>query len=194
MAWVDLGKRVRSVNAIITNAERRYGKDSKLVQSVYKSIEEAYGVEGKKRFSTPSAGASLRDVGKIDRALERIRMSSFFTKAGRDEMNKKSRETWMREHSDMDVKAFDRFIRAKSELGSLIYGTSEQIIAELNENGRQLTDRQFKAIVNSYAKKMKDGSFRSGDEPEFFEYLYSESKRLQDEKVSKSGKRKIYGT
>lgn len=194
MAWQDFNRRIKSANAIILNAEKRYGKDSKIVQSIYKSISYAYGTESvKRRFSLPPTGAKLIDVAKIDRALKRVELSNSLTKEGRKRTYEKSRDTWAKNNPDMDISNFDKFITAKEELGSLIYGESEQILNELDMLPETLTKKDFKAIVKSYNKAMINGEFSEGEEPNFFEYLRDEGSRIINDKLEKSNRKQFYG-
>lgn len=197
MAWVDFKKRIRSVNAKITVAERIYGKDSKLLKSVYKSLENAYGTAegGKRRFTAPPTGWALKDIAKIDRALQRIEISPFFSKAGRESMGVKARETWKERNADTDVRAYDFFIKAKQELGGLIYATSAQIIETLDQSDYMPTKKEFDKIVNDYKNDLENNVFiqRGEDNPQFFEYLYDKIKLMENEKLEKRGKGKFYG-
>lgn len=198
VAWESFKKRIRSANAMVLNAERRYGKDSKLVQSIYKSIEQAYNSpEGsKRRFTAPPTGVKLQDIAKIDRALKRVETSRLMTKAGRESISKKSRETWQERNKDIDVRYFDMFIKAKEELGSLIYATSSHIINELNNSSYKLTKAEFNRILQDYKDDINSNIFiqKGEDNPQFFEYLYDKIKELEHEKMAKRGKKKFYGT
>lgn len=193
MAWQDFNKRIRSVNAKLLNAERRNGKDSKYMKKVYKSINSAYGTVGKTRFSSPKKNASLREIAKIDRALQRIELSEFFSKEGRERTYQKSKATWKSRNEDFDERTFDMFITAKQTLGSLIYGTSEQIINELNNLEEPISKKNFRKIVNEYREKMTEGEFEQGDEPQFFEYLAERSQEIYNEKMERRRKKRIWG-
>lgn len=196
MAWQDFRQRMRRANMMILNAEKRYGKDSKFVKSIYKSLSESYGNVGgveKRRFTLPKDNLNLRDVAKIDRALKRVELSKSLTKAGRDETYKKSRATWHERNSNMDISNFDKFLTAKEELGSLIYGESEQILNELNMLPETLSKRDFNKIVKEYNRYMANGEFDEGEEPRFFEYLRERGDEIINDKLEKSGKKQFFG-
>lgn len=196
MAWLDLKRRIKSANARITNVERVYGKDSKFVKSIYKSLESAYGVGGgeKRRFTTPADNAKLVDIAKIDRALQRIEMSAYTSKAGRDAAYKKSRESWAKENPDKDIRAFDMFIKAKEELGEMVYKTSSQIINEVDK-AVGLSKKDFKEIIQQYKDDIENDVFTEmGEEnPHFFEYLHDKVKELENEKMARRSKKKFFG-
>lgn len=197
MAWVDFKKRIRSVNAKLTVAERIYGKDSKLMKSVYKSLENAYGTAegGKRRFSAPRSGWSLQEVAKIDRALQRIEVSPFFSKEGRKAMGERAKRSWIERNPDHDVRSYDFFIKAKQELGGLIYATSSQIIETLEQSDYRLSKKEFNKIVESYKNDLNNDIFikRGEDNPQFFEYLYDKIKELEHDRVAKGSRKKFYG-
>lgn len=203
MAWVDLKQRIRRANALVLNAERRYGKDSDIVKSIYKSISNAYGVDfktdnkgvvtsAKKRFTTPPDGAKLIDIAKVDRALRRVELSKSLSEQGRKETYEKSKMTWIERNLDKNANIFDQFIYAKETLGSLIYGESSQIIDELSEMPESLTNRDFRKIVKEYNQLMQDGE-NSEDQPRFFDFLHDRGEQIVNDRMAKRSKKSFLG-
>lgn len=203
MAWVDLKQRIRSVNAIVLNAERRFGKDSDTVKYIYKTISSAYGAEfktdkkgvvtsAKKRFTTPPDGGKLAEIAKIDRALRRIELSNSLTAQGRKETYEKSKMTWIERNLDKNANIFDQFIYAKEMLGSLIYGESSQIIDELSEMPENLSNRDFRKIVKEYNELMQNGE-DSDNQPRFFDFLHDRGEQIVNDRMEKRSKKLFYG-
>lgn len=200
MAWVDVKQRMRRANALILNAEKRYGKDSAIVKSIYKSVSGAYGVEystnkkgdviaAKRRFTALPDNVKLIDIAKIDRALKRIELSDSLTKEGRQRTYEKSKMTWIERNLDKNSGIFDQFIYAKDMLGSLIYGESSQIIDELANMPESLNNRDFKKIVKEYSQLATTGE----DFPRFFDFLHDRGEEIVNDRMAKRSKKRFFG-
>lgn len=200
MAWVDVKQRMRRANALILNAERRYGKDSTIVKSIYKSVSSAYGVEystnkkgeviaAKRRFTALPDNVKLIDIAKIDRALKRIELSDSLTKEGRQRTYEKSKMTWIERNLDKNSGIFDQFIYAKEMLGSLIYGESSQVIDELANMPDSLSNRDFRKIVKEYNELATTGE----DFPRFFDFLHDRGEEIVNDRMAKRSKKRFFG-
>lgn len=122
------------VNARILNAEKRYGKDSAIVQRVYDTINRLYGTEGKTRYTLLPRDATFREKAKIQRGIEMVEQSPYFSKEGRQKMKEKSMQTFAKGHNYSDAqieKLYDFFQQSVNwdkikELAG--EGYSEQVI------------------------------------------------------------------
>lgn len=77
---------LRSINAKILNVERIYGKDSKITQRIYETINRAYKTQGMTRFRKLNRTASFSDEIRIINAYEHIINSPFTSQEGRRQM------------------------------------------------------------------------------------------------------------
>ena len=102
-------KRVQSVNAKILNMEKRYGKDSQIVQRVYHTLNKAMGTEGKTRY-TYKGVVSLRKFNMIDRGLSLVENSLYASAEGRKKLRQKTRDVFKKTYSEIDTeRMFDFF-------------------------------------------------------------------------------------
>lgn len=106
------------VNAQILNAEKRYGKESAILQRVYDTINKAYGTEGRTRFKMPSSDATFKEKTIIDRAMDTVLVSKYMSAAGRREMIRKSKESFSKSHdySDAQVEKLYDFFENSADL------------------------------------------------------------------------------
>lgn len=206
MAWQDLGKRMRRANALILNAERRYGRDSDIVKYIYKNLSSAYGVDfkvdkngvvinAKKRFTTPPKESKLIEIAKIDRALKRVELSKSLTAQGRKETYEKSKMTWIERNLSKNADIFDQFIYAKEKIGHLIYGTSSQIIDELNKMPDGLSNSDYKKIINEYKRMSVDRKrIEEGIPlPYFFDFLKDRGAEIVNDRMEESSSKRFFG-
>lgn len=91
----SINKRVQSVNAMVQNAERRYGKDSQIVKRMHYTIERAIGREGATRFSYIKDNATLRDINRYDRGLALIENSAYATEEGRKAVRERAYNSFL---------------------------------------------------------------------------------------------------
>lgn len=85
---------LRSINAKILNVERIYGKDSKITQRIYETINRAYGTSEKTRFTSIPKTTSFSTSIKILHAYEQVLNSPFTSAAGRKNMAKRWKESF----------------------------------------------------------------------------------------------------
>lgn len=111
----NLESRIRSVNARILNTEKRYGKDSQIVQRIYSTINKIYGTEGKTRYSIPKGELSLRELNKIERGVALVEESRYTSKAGREYLRNASMKSFANNNmhskfTDVEIeKLYDMF-------------------------------------------------------------------------------------
>lgn len=166
MAMTDLSKRIRSINAKILNAEKRLGKDNRVVQYVYKTIEQSTGKKGATRFSMPKDSKSLRTLSKLDRGLKQIESSKWLSKKGREEIVEKARESFSlshEEYTDKEVEEFYWFFKQDiySKLREVSLGQSEFVIDAIGDMRRQgISKKRVVEIMKDYITNNNDLSFR----------------------------------
>lgn len=162
----DLSKRLKSANARILNAEKRLGKENRVVQFIYKTIEQSTGKKGATRFSMPKNKKSLRQLSKLERGLSKIESSKWLTKEGRADIVSKARESFSlshEEYTDKEVEEFYWFFKQDiySKLREMSYGQSEFLvdsIADLRKQG--LSKKKILQIMKDYTLNNNDKSFR----------------------------------
>ncbi len=95
MRWSK--KKYYALNAKILNLERRYGKDSQIVQRVYHTIGRAYGVKSKSRFSSIS-DLTGKEKQKVYKAFEAISQSEYMSAEGRARIRERAKSSFGKYH------------------------------------------------------------------------------------------------
>lgn len=133
----SLTKRIRSVNARILNTRKRYGADSSIAKRIDFTLEKIYG-EGAKYYSLPK-DADLRTLNKITRGVELVENSIYTSKAGREELRIKVRESFkeneLHDFSDVNIeKMYDLFeSEIWPKLREIMDHGSDLFLNELND-------------------------------------------------------------
>lgn len=86
-------KRIKSVNARILNTRKRYGDDSQIVRRIDATLSRIYKDESVKYYKIPK-NANLRQLNLIERGLEKIENSLYTSKSGREELVRKTKESF----------------------------------------------------------------------------------------------------
>lgn len=205
MAWVDLRRRVRQANNRITRMEKIYGtydKDgnikSPVMKRVYKTLEEVYGRPAT-RYKI-SDNMSLRQLSKIDTALELLLNSAYSTAAGRRDIQRKAEKSWQENNPDISLKAYRSWLSLKKEMQSFVYESSEQLIAEIDDiMAMGYTEKDIMEIAIEYTKKLEEPSY-SESAPSFIDYLFGRASDVYRERELEGSsddeileKRRFYG-
>lgn len=192
MKRVDLVKRTRSVNAMLLNVQKRYGKDSHISQRMRKTVEKVMG-QGKTRFSTSKLNnASLREISNFDTALSFIENSAYSTKAGRQRMEEQARITFIENNPSLDVSGYDKMIAFKQEMDKYlrsvkasdekrynklvatvagnIYADSFNLIDELSDN-EDIKPQELVQYSKEYIEYLNDNTIDNDSKIHFFEYI-----------------------
>lgn len=158
--FIKLTTRIRRVNAQILAAERKYGKDSKIVQRVYHYLNLGQGTEGLTRYRTPKGDASLAQLAKLDRALTAAENSAYLSKEGRKKILENARATFSSSLDDYGydlsekevVNLYDTFLSVKNVASEITSRESWQVIDEITEamQDEGLTKRQIVNIAKDY--------------------------------------------
>ncbi len=170
--------RVRRINAQLIATEKRYGKDSQIMQRVYSTINMAQGTTGKTRFSTQYYGETFKQRAIFEQALSKVESSYYTTARGRKELSQKIFSSFEKTHSDWSAKKIDElfdFFEYGADMGRMRElageGYSEQLadsIALAKESG----------ISNKEIEELFDTFMRASDEDrpnQFFDFLNSVS-------------------
>lgn len=203
MKHEDLVRRTRSVNAMLLNVEKRYGKDSHISQRMRKTVEKVMG-QGATRFSTSKLkNAGLREISNFDTALSFIENSAYSTKAGRARMEEQARQTFIENNPQLGVSGYDQYINFKMEIDRYlksvkasdetrydklvatvkgnIYRDSFNVIDELSDN-EEVTPQEVLQYSHDYISYLNDTSIDNDSKIPFFEYLRDRISKSEDEK------------
>lgn len=165
--FVKLTTRVKRINAQILAAERRYGKDSKIVKRIYHYLNLAQGTEGLTRYRTPKGNVSLQQIAKFDRALARAENSAYLSKAGREEMQRRARETFIGHLQEEEKYAnvsdkelanlYDAFLSVKGAVDEITKQDSNQVVSDIAiAMAKGLSKKQVVNLAKKYEKKRKN--------------------------------------
>lgn len=154
----SINKRVQSVNAMVQNAERRYGKDSQIVKRMYNTIEKATGKEDAVRFSYIKDNTTLHDINKYDRGLALIENSAYATEEGRKRVREKAFNSFLsnnQRYVDKGERIYDYF--EKSSEWDKLRALSEPEVEKMYDKFENSIDWQNlhdKAGVYSSAQEL----------------------------------------
>lgn len=147
-------KLVRVVNAQILNAEKRYGKESRIVKNIYATIKKATG-EDTHRFRVSSLNTeSTRDMNNFVAGLSKVHNSAYLSKSGRSRIADKARETFINNHDNLEhgEKSLDKYIRLKEKLGDIAKSNIDRDMYDSVEDYKQAVadlKRQYEDMLQS---------------------------------------------
>lgn len=168
---------IRVLNGKILYAERRYGKESQIVQRIYSTIRHAYGNEQQTRFRKINyTDESLRDINIKTSAFNVVRNSAYLSKKGREGIYTKALEKFKNNNLDKYDEGrieelYDIYVNTiKPTLKERVERYSDIIIDltdyALNQN---LTDNDMGAIADKYIKYTKRAKKSPMDFPKYFQ-------------------------
>lgn len=171
MSWyVELAKKVKQANRRLTNAKKFYGKEghSSLVFA-QKSIDYAYGEKGFDKY-TINEKMSKAQLKRIEKGVDAVLNSPYFTAKGRKELEKKILgklgDTYGLNAKDR-IKLLDIF---KSDIWPKIHDEyqreSNQTVAIMSDliqtrnpdTGKRVSSDDMIALLESYQISEKDKS------------------------------------
>ena len=186
MEWSK--KKYYSLNAKILNLERRYGKESQIVQRVYRTIGRAYGVESKSRFSDINT-LTGKDREKVYKAFEAVSQSEYMSAEGRARIRERAKRAFAQYHAKYKdnerlEQVFDYFKNSQNwgrirELAG--EEKSDIVLDEImdieSEYGREAAEAMTNAWLNQLGKENEESDimrYMSRLEGEYMNYSEDE--------------------
>lgn len=170
--------RVRSINARLIATEKKYGKDSQIMQRIYSTINMAQGTTGKTRFSTKYYGDTFKQRAIFEQAISKVESSYYTSARGRAELSQKIFSSFQKSHSDWSAERIDKlfdFFEYGADMGRMRElageGYSEQLVDSISL--AKESDISNKEIADLF-----DTFMRASDEDrpnQFFDFLNSVS-------------------
>lgn len=184
-------RRIQSANAKILNLERRYGKDSQIVQRAYHTLNKAQGTKDLTRYRMPK-NANTRTYAKLDRGLSLIENSKYTSKKGREEIRQKGIDSFLESHGGSYVEAeklFDYFENSINwdrlrELGGE-YGSDFYVDAVQRQQAAGLDNSAIDKLTLSWLRK---NGLKYERKEEYWEYV---NRILGDEQDNNKLTRKV---
>ena len=171
MSWyAELAKKVKQANRRLTNAKKFYGKDGhSSLTFAQKSIDYAYGDKGHAKY-TLNENMTKAQLKRIEKGVDAVLNSPYFTAQGRKELEKKVLGTLgdkfdlsARDRvklldifkSDIWQKIHDEFQRESNQAVSVM----SDLIQTRNPNtGKKVTSDDMIDLLEKYQKSEKDKS------------------------------------
>lgn len=151
-AFNDLAKLSRQANARILSMERALGKDHTAVQRAYATAAKVTGKKGATRFAPAVLkDASLKDIIKYDAAVQTVLHSAYGTKASREKISRKSRESFKESHKSVDysndsLDVLDSFIDLKKILREETLNYNRVKLSEKKLSEKEMEEISMKAF------------------------------------------------
>ena len=168
--YAELAKKVKQANRRLTNAKKFYGKDGhSSLTFAQKSIDYAYGDKEHAKY-TLNENMTKAQLKRIEKGVDAVLNSPYFTAKGRKELEKKVLGTLGNKFdlsardrvklldifkSDIWQKIHDEFQRESNQAVSVI----SDLIQTRNPNtGKKVTSDEMIALLEKYQKSEKDMS------------------------------------
>lgn len=169
-SYAELAKKVKQANRRLTNAKKFYGKDGhSSLTFAQKSIDYAYGDKEHAKY-TLNENMTKAQLKRIEKGVDAVLNSPYFTAKGRKELEKKVLGTLGDKFdlsardsiklldifkSDIWQKIHDEFQRESNQAVSVI---SDLIQTRNPKTGKKVTSDDMISLLEKYQKSEKDVS------------------------------------